>query len=163
ALAALLGAFLIQIGTNLANDYHDFRRGSDTEERVGPVRVTQAGLIAPETVRAAAVATFGAAALVGVYLIAVAGWPVAVIGVAAGVAYTAGPYPLAYHGLGELFVLVFFGWVAVAGTYFVQALHFRGDLLLAGAGVGALSAGILVVNNLRDRETDAVAGKHTLA
>jgi 1,4-dihydroxy-2-naphthoate polyprenyltransferase len=166
ALAALVGAALIQIGTNLVNDYHDFRRGSDTEARVGPLRVTQAGLIAPERVRAAAIATFGLAALSGVYLIGVAGWPVAVIGlasVAAGFAYTAGPYPLAYHGLGEVFVLVFFGWVAVAGTYFVQALHFRADLLLAGAGVGALSGGILVVNNLRDRETDAVAGKRTLA
>jgi len=166
ALAALVGALLIQVGTNLANDYYDYVRGGDTEERVGPTRVTQAGLLEPERVRRGAWVVFGAAVVVGGYLTAVAGWPVVAIGVAsvvAGIAYTAGPFPLAYHGLGDLFVFVFFGLVAVGGTYYVQALELRGDALLAGAGVGALNTAILVVNNLRDLDADARAGKRTLA
>jgi 1,4-dihydroxy-2-naphthoate octaprenyltransferase len=166
AAGALLGALLIQVGTNLANDYSDFVRGGDTEERVGPVRVTQAGLLAPGAVKRGAAVALGLAMLVGVYLVAVAGWPVVVIGlasVACAVLYTGGPYPLAYHGLGEVFVFVFFGLVAVGGTYYVQALAWPMDALLAGAGLGALSTALLVVNNLRDIDTDAKAGKRTLA
>ena len=166
ALAALLGAILIQIGTNLANDYYDFVRGGDTGERVGPVRVTQAGLIPPPAVRRAMILVLVAAMLPGAYLVAVAGWPIVWIGLASlacAVLYTGGPYPLAYHGLADVFVFVFFGLVAVGGTYYVQALWWPADALLAGAGLGALSTALLVVNNLRDIETDARAGKRTLA
>jgi 1,4-dihydroxy-2-naphthoate polyprenyltransferase len=166
ASAALVGAILIQIGTNLANDYYDFVRGGDTEERVGPVRVTQAGLLAPETVKRGMLVVLGTAMLVGVYLVSVGGWPIVWIGLAslaAAVAYTGGPYPLAYHGLGDVFVFVFFGLIAVGGTYYVQGLSWPPDALLAGAGLGALSTAILVANNLRDIDTDAKAGKRTLA
>jgi len=166
ALAALLGALLIQIGTNLANDYYDHVRGGDTEDRVGPLRVTQAGLIPPTTVRNATYLVLGLALLLGVYLVWVGGVPVVIIGVASlvcAVAYTGGPFPLAYHGLGDLFVFLFFGLVAVGGSYWVQALDFGPEVLLAGAGMGALNTAILVVNNLRDLETDARAGKRTLA
>lgn len=165
AIAALLGAVLIQIGTNLTNDYYDFKKGADTHERLGPVRVTQAGLISPQTVLLAAVASFAAALVIGLYLVAVAGWPVVAIGVASllsGYAYTGGPYPLAYNGLGDLFVFVFFGFVAVGGTYFVQALGLPPKALLAAIPVGALGTAILVVNNLRDATTDVKAGKRTL-
>jgi len=150
--AALLGAVLIQIGTNLANDYYDFVRGGDTEERIGPVRVTQAGILAPDVVRRGMIVTLGAAMLVGI-----------LASVACAVLYTGGPFPLAYHGLGDVFVFVFFGLVAVGGTYYVQALAWPPDAVLAGVGLGALSTAILVVNNLRDIETDARAGKRTLA
>lgn len=166
ALAALAGALLIQIATNLANDYFDFVKGADTAARVGPTRVTQAGLISPAGVKRGMLLALAAALAVGIYLVAVGGWPIVVIGtlsLACAVAYTGGPYPLAYHGLGDLFVFAFFGLVAVSGTYFVQALDFTAESLLAGAGVGALSTAILVVNNLRDIETDAAAGKRTLA
>jgi 1,4-dihydroxy-2-naphthoate octaprenyltransferase len=165
-LAALVGALLIQIGTNLANDYFDFMKGTDTEDRLGPVRVTQAGLIPPETVRRGMMLTLGAAFLVGVYLVWVGGLPIVIVGLASllcAVAYTGGPYPLAYNGLGDLFVFVFFGLVAVGGTYWVQALALPPDVLLAGVAMGALSTAILVVNNLRDVETDARTGKRTLA
>jgi 1,4-dihydroxy-2-naphthoate octaprenyltransferase len=165
ALAALIGAITIQIGTNFANDYYDFVRGGDTELRVGPRRVTQSGLIAPDAVRRAAFITFGFAFLVGVYLVWVGGWPIVLIGTLAllsGWAYTAGPFPLAYNGLGDIFVLAFFGPVAVAGTYWVQALEYRSDLLVAGLGVGALNTAILIANNLRDLDTDREAGKRTL-
>jgi 1,4-dihydroxy-2-naphthoate octaprenyltransferase len=166
AAAALVGALLIQIGTNLANDYYDFVLGGDTSERVGPVRVTQAGLIPPERVRNGTVAVLGAAMLVGFYLVMVAGWPILWIGlasVACAVLYTGGPFPLAYRGLGDVFVFVFFGLAAVGGTYYVQALVWPVDAVLAGTGLGALSTSLLVVNNLRDMETDARAGKRTLA
>ena len=166
AVAALVGAILIQVGTNLSNDYHDWVRGGDTERRVGPTRATQAGLLEPERVRRGAWVAFGAAVVVGLYLTAVAGWPVVAIGVASlasGAAYTGGPYPLAYHGLGELFVFVFFGLVAVGGTYYVQAGALPAEALVAGVGIGALDSAILVANNLRDRETDEAAGKRTLA
>ena len=166
ALAALAGALLIQIATNLGNDYYDFVKGSDTEDRVGPARAVQAGLLAPESVRRGMIATLGLAAIVGAYLAAVAGWPVVVVGIAAlvcAVAYTGGPWPLAYHGLGDLFVFVFFGPVAVAGAHYVQARAWSADALWAGVGIGAFSTAILVANNLRDRETDAAAGKRTLA
>lgn len=166
ALAALFGAILIQIATNLANDYYDFVRGGDTADRVGPVRVTQAGLIAPDAVRHGMIAVIALAFLPGVYLVAVGGWPIVWIGLASlacAVLYTGGPYPLAYHGLGDVFVFVFFGLVAVGGTYWVQALAWPPGAVLAGVGLGALSTAILVVNNLRDIATDTAAGKRTLA
>jgi 1,4-dihydroxy-2-naphthoate octaprenyltransferase len=166
AAAALVGALLIQIATNLANDYYDFVRGGDNEERIGPVRVTQAGILSPGVVRGGMLVALTAAFLVGVYLVWVGGWPIVGIGMASlacAVLYTGGPYPLAYHGLGDVFVFVFFGLVAVSGTYYVQGLAWPADAFLAGAALGALSTAILVVNNLRDIETDAKAGKRTLA
>jgi len=166
ALGALLGALLIQIGTNLANDYYDWEKGGDAEERLGPVRVTQAGLLPPEEVKRGIWLTLGAAFLVGIYLVWVGGWPIVAIGLASlvcAVAYTGGPFPLAYNYLGDLFVFLFFGLVAVSGTYYVQALAWSPEALLAGVGVGAMTTAILVVNNLRDREPDARAGKRTLA
>ena len=165
ALAALAGAMLIQIGTNLTNDYYDFRKGADTHERVGPTRVTQSGLIAPQTVLAAGAGCFALATLVGVALVARGGWPFVVIGLAsilAGWAYTGGPYPLGYHGLGDLFVMAFFGLVAVPGTFYAQALQLVPGVWPAAVAVGATGTMILVVNNLRDLETDARAGKQTL-
>lgn len=166
ALAALVGALLIQIATNLANDYYDNERGADGDDRVGPVRVTAAGLVSPAAVRRAMGLTLLAALLIGTYLVSVGGWPIVVIGLtslALAVAYTGGPFPLAYNGLGDVFVFVFFGLIAVAGTYFVQALTFAPAAWWLGAGAGSLSTAILVVNNLRDRDTDARVGKRTLA
>ena len=163
---ALLGALFIQIGTNLANDYSDARRGADTEDRLGPVRVTAGGLVPPRHVLIATYISFGIAALFGVYLIAVAGWELAVIGVAsiiAGVLYTGGPRPYGYAGLGELFVFLFFGVVAVAGSAFVQLEGWPSVAILASIPVGLLAAAVLVVNNVRDRETGARVGKRTLA
>jgi 1,4-dihydroxy-2-naphthoate polyprenyltransferase len=165
ALAALFGALLIQIGTNLTNDYYDFKKGADTSERLGPTRVTQAGLIAPGTVLMSALIAFGLAVVIGIYLVAVGGWPIVVIGalsVLSGFAYTGGPFPLGYNGLGDLFVFVFFGFVAVIGTYYVQALTVSDAAWLASIPVGALGTAILVVNNLRDAATDAKCGKRTL-
>jgi len=161
-----VGALLIQVGTNLANDYYDFMKGGDTEERLGPLRVTQAGLMAPERVHRGMLLTLGLAFLVGVYLVWVGGLPIVIIGLASlicAVAYTGGPFPLAYNGLGDLFVFFFFGLVAVGGPFWVQALALPGDVLLAGAGMGALVTAILVVNSLRAVETDRLAGKHPLA
>lgn len=166
AAAALLGALLIQVATNLANDYYDFVRGTDTHERVGPLRVTQAGLIPPAAVRRGMIVTLAAALAVGVYLAWIGGWPIVVIGLASlvsAVGYTGGPWPLAYHGLGDVFVFAFFGLVAVMGTYYVQGLAWPPDAMLAGVAMGALTTAILVVNNLRDVDTDARAGKRTLA
>jgi len=166
AMAALAGGLLIQIATNLANDYYDFFKGSDTAERPGPVRVTQAGLLSPRSVWRGMALTMGAAFLIGVYLVAVGGWPVAVIGLLSlgfAVGYTGGPYPLSYHGLGDVGVFIFFGLAATAGTYYVQALAWSADAIVAGVGMGAFSTAILVVNNHRDRETDGAAGKRTLA
>ncbi|NJD20907.1 MAG: 1,4-dihydroxy-2-naphthoate polyprenyltransferase [Gemmatimonadetes bacterium] len=166
AAAALVGALLIQVATNLANDYYDYLRGGDTHERVGPVRVTQAGLLTPRAVYRGMLAVMAAALLVGVYLVWVGGWPVLVVGLASlacAVLYTGGPWPLAYHGLGDLFVFVFFGLVAVGGTVWVQGRIWPPDALLAGAAMGARTTAILVVNNLRDIPTDAKAGKRTLA
>lgn len=165
ALAALTGALLIQVGTNLANDYYDFIRGADTSERVGPLRVTSAGLLSPERVKRGMLISFGLAILVGIYLVAVGGWPVVVIGlssIAAGYVYTGGPYPLAYHGWGDLFVLLFFGIVAVSGTYYVQALTLTPEVLMAGCAPGLLSVAILTVNNVRDIDADRKANKRTL-
>ncbi len=166
ALAALLGALLIQVGTNFANDYFDFKKGADTTERLGPVRVTQAGLLPPEKVARGMWFIFGLATLTGIYLVLVAGWPVILIGIfsiLAGIAYTGGPYPLGYNGLGDLFVFIFFGLIAVSGTYYVQAISLTTTVLLASIPIGLLATAILVVNNLRDIETDLKAGKGTLA
>lgn len=166
ALAALAGALLLQVGVNLANDYFDFRKGVDTAGRKGPLRVTQAGLITPEEVRAGMTLVFFLAALVGTYLVLVGGWPILLVGTASilsALAYSGGPRPLASHGLGDIFVFLFFGLAAVCGTYYVQALEVT--VLAAAAAVppGLLITAILVVNNLRDIETDAKAGKRTLA
>ena len=165
-LAALAGALLIQIGTNFANDVSDHARGADTADRLGPPRVTQAGLLEPRAVRRGAAVAFGLALAVGAYLVAVGGWPIVWIGLAgilAGICYTGGPRPFGYHGFGDVFVFVFFGPVAVAGTAYVQLGRWPPEAWLAGAGAGALATAILVVNNLRDRRTDAAAGKRTLA
>ena len=166
ALAALIGALAIQIGTNLANDVSDFRRGADTHRRVGPPRVTQAGLLSQRQVLTGMSLAFGVGVLAGLYLTAVAGWPVIAIGIAsiiAGVAYTAGPWPFGYHGLGEVFTFVFFGVIAVVGTYFVQAETVTWVAVLASVPVGLTVTAILVVNNIRDVDTDREAGKRTLA
>ncbi|TVQ44320.1 MAG: 1,4-dihydroxy-2-naphthoate polyprenyltransferase [Gammaproteobacteria bacterium] len=166
AVAALLGALLIQVGTNFANDYFDFLKGADTAARVGPRRMVQSGLISPAAMRRAAVIAFALAVLVGAYLVWRGGLPILAVGlvsIASGVLYTGGPWPLAYKGLGDLFVLVFFGPVAVGGTYYVQALTIDGWVLLAGLGPGLVSVAILTVNNLRDIDTDARADKRTLA
>ena len=166
ALAALLAAVCIQIGTNFANDYHDFQRGADTHDRLGPRRVTQSGLVPPRTVRAAALCTFGVAFVIGIYLAVVGGWPILVTGlasIAAGWAYTGGPWPFGYHGLGDVFVFIFFGLVATAGTTYVQMHGVPTASWIAALPVGALATAILAVNNLRDIATDARAGKRTLA
>lgn len=166
ATAALVGALLLQIGTNFANDYFDFVKGADTEERLGPTRATAAGLVAPATMRRAMWVTFAAALAVGIYLVARGGWPIVLIGlasIACGVLYTGGPKPLGYAGLGDVLVLIFFGPVAVAGTHYVQALQWSGAAVVAGLGPGMLATALLAVNNLRDAETDRGAGKRTLA
>lgn len=166
ATGALLGALLIQIGTNYANDYFDFQKGADTGDRLGPLRATQAGLVTPPAMLRATIVTFGLVALVSLYLIARAGWPILIIGVlaiASGILYTAGPRPLGYIGLGDLFVLVFFGPVAVGGTYYVQALQIDPIVILAGIAPGLMCVAILTVNNLRDVEQDRLAGKRTMA
>ena len=166
SIATLLAATLIQIGTNLANDYYDFVRGADNEDRIGPTRVSQAGLIDPNKVWYSMVFSLVLAFLFGVYLVEVGGWIIAAIGfvsILCAVGYTAGPFALAYNGLGDIFVFFFFGPVAVGGTYWVQSGVLAGDVVLAGVGIGALTTLILVTNNMRDIETDKVAGKHTLA
>jgi 1,4-dihydroxy-2-naphthoate polyprenyltransferase len=166
ALAALFGAICIQIGTNFANDLFDFEKGADTAERLGPTRAVQAGLLSAHAVRSGMIVAFGLAALAGLYLAMVAGWVVVAIGAASilsGIAYTGGPYPLGYHGLGDLFVLVFFGFVAVLGTVFVQAGFVPIFSFWAALAVGALATCVIVVNNLRDIEQDRKAGKRTLA
>jgi 1,4-dihydroxy-2-naphthoate polyprenyltransferase len=164
--AALLGAIAIQVGTNLSNDYSDARRGADTEDRLGPVRVTAGGLVPPRQVLVATWVSFGFAVAVGAYLVSVAGWELLLVGAAsilAGVLYTGGPRPYGYEGLGELFVFLFFGVVAVAGSYFVQTEGLRWEAVALGVPVGLLAAAILVVNNVRDIDTDRRAGKRTLA
>jgi 1,4-dihydroxy-2-naphthoate octaprenyltransferase len=166
ALAALCGAMLIQIGTNYCNDYCDFVKGADTERRQGPTRAVQAGLIAPRTMLRATVLVFALAAVACAFLVARAGLPLLVIGtlsIVCGALYTAGPYPLAYLGLGDIFVLVFFGPVAVGGTYYVQALAITWPVVVAGLAPGLLSVGLLTVNNLRDVDEDRRAGTRTLA
>ncbi len=164
--AALIGSVFIQIGTNLSNDYSDARRGADTEERLGPVRVTAGGLVPPRKVLVATWLAFGIAVAAGAYLIALVGWELLAIGAAsilAGVLYTGGPRPYGYEGLGEVFVFLFFGVVAVAGSYYVQTEDLEPLALSLAVPVGLLSAGILMVNNIRDLDTDRRAGKRTLA
>lgn len=165
-VAAVLGALFIQVGANLSNDYSDARRGADTEDRLGPVRVTAGGLVPPRQVLIATYVTFALAALCGGYLIAVAGWELLLVGVAsivAGVLYTGGPRPYGYDGLGELFVFLFFGIVAVAGSYFVQTETLEWEAFALAVPVGLLASAVLVVNNYRDMDTDRRAGKKTLA
>jgi 1,4-dihydroxy-2-naphthoate octaprenyltransferase len=165
-VAALLGAIFIQVGTNLSNDYSDARRGADTEDRLGPVRVTAGGLVPPRQVLMATYITFGLAILCGAYLVYVAGPLLLAIGAAsilAGVLYTGGPRPYGYEGLGEVFVFLFFGIVAVTGSYFVQQETLEWEAFALAVPVGLLAAAILVVNNVRDIETDRRAGKRTLA
>jgi 1,4-dihydroxy-2-naphthoate octaprenyltransferase len=182
AVAALLGALLLQVGTNFANDYYDAVKGADTAEREGFTRVTAGGLIEPAHVRRAMAATYALAVVVGLYLVWVGGLPIVVVGlssIAAGIAYTGGPYPYGYRGLGDLFVFVYFGLVAVVGTYYVQAAATLPSVeplavgipagtvtaaaLVASLSAAGLSTAILVVNNIRDRESDAKTGKKTLA
>ncbi|MCZ6548457.1 MAG: 1,4-dihydroxy-2-naphthoate polyprenyltransferase [Deltaproteobacteria bacterium] len=166
ALIALACAVLIQIGTNFANDYFDYEKGADTEERTGPLRVTQSGMVPPTTMKWATAVIFFFACVGGAILTWRGGWPIAVVGllcILSGLLYTGGPYPLGYLGLGDLFVLIFFGPVAVGGTYYVQALQVNTTVLVAGMGPGLLITAILTVNNLRDIEVDRKAGKRTLA
>ena len=165
AVCALLGALFIQIGTNFSNDYVDFQKGADTGDRKGPLRVTQAGWVTPQGMKQATILVFGLAVAAGSYLIWRGGWPILVVGlfsIACGVLYTVGRYSLAYLGLADLFVLLFFGPVAVGGTYYVQALALPTEVLIAGLGPGLLATAILLVNNIRDVEEDRAANKKTL-
>jgi 1,4-dihydroxy-2-naphthoate octaprenyltransferase len=165
-VVTLVCALLIQIGTNFANDYSDFHRGADHEGRLGPVRVTQSGLISQAGVRRGIVVAFGLAVLLGVFLSWIGGWPIVAIGVLsvlAGLAYTGGPYPFGYYGLGDVFVFVFFGLLAVSGTAYLQSGAWSGFALVLSVPIGLLVTNILVVNNLRDLPTDRAAGKRTLA
>jgi 1,4-dihydroxy-2-naphthoate octaprenyltransferase len=166
ALATLTAGLLLQIGANLANDYFDYKNGIDTPDRVGPVRVTQAGLLSPGQVKNGIILVFALAAGLGLYLAVVSGWPVIAIGVlaiVAAVAYTGGPFPYGYYGFGELFVFLFFGLAAVCGTYFIQAREFSWLSLVLALPMGWLTTNILVINNLRDLETDRASGRKTLA
>jgi len=164
--ATLLSALLIQVGTNFANDYSDFRRGADHAGRLGPLRVTQSGLLSQASVRRGIVIAFGLATLFGCYLAWVGGWPIIAIGVIsilAGLAYTGGPWPFGYHGFGDLFVFIFFGIIAVTGTAYLQTGAWSSVALAASMPVGLLVTNVLVINNLRDMPTDRGAGKRTLA
>ncbi len=165
AAVALLGAISIQVGTNFCNDYFDFQQGADTSRRKGPTRAVQAGWVKPRDMLAATMIAFSVTLASCVYLVARAGWPLAVVGavsILCGIWYTATRFSLAYLGLGDLFVLIFFGPVAVAGTHYVQTLRFSSDAAFAGLAPGFISVGILVVNNLRDIQDDAAAHKRTL-
>jgi 1,4-dihydroxy-2-naphthoate polyprenyltransferase len=165
-LATIIGALFIQIGTNLSNDYSDARRGADTEDRLGPVRVTAGGLVPPSYVLYATWIAFGIAALAGAYLVYEAGWQLLIVGAAsivAGVLYTGGPKPYGYEGLGEVFVFLFFGVVAVTGSYFVQTEHVIWEAVALSIPVGLLACSLLMVNNIRDLDTDRRANKRTLA
>lgn len=165
ALAALAGAVLIQVGTNYTNDVLDYRRGADTAERLGPPRAVQSGWVSAEAMARAAIIAFALAAVAGLYLVTVGGWPILVIGltgIAAGVAYTAGPRPLAYVGLGDVFVLVYFGVAAVAATAYLQTGEWDPAAAVLGGATGAFAVALLTVNNVRDRPTDEKAGKRTL-
>jgi 1,4-dihydroxy-2-naphthoate octaprenyltransferase len=160
------GAVVIQIGTNYVNDALDFKKGADTHTRLGPLRVTQAGLLDADAVLRGAYVCFGIAALCGVPLILRGGWPIAIVGVAsilAAYAYTGGPYPLAYHGLGELFVMIFFGFTAVCGSFYLQRLTLDATTWIGGFAVGSLAVVILAINNLRDIDNDRASNKRTLA
>lgn len=166
ALVCLLTALFFQIGTNLANDYYDFKKGADTQERVGPTRVTQAGLIPPGQVKAAFIGVFALAALASIWLATRGGWPIGVLAglaILSGIFYTAGKYPLGYLGFGDILVFIFFGPVAVAGTYYIQSLELNSAIIFAGFAPGLMSVAILAVNNLRDIDSDRKSGKNTLA
>ena len=166
AFMTLLAAVLIQIGANFANDVYDFLNGSDREDRLGPTRATQSGLIPPEDMKKGMWLIFALAICVGFYLASIGGWPIVWIGlasIASAIAYTGGPYPLGYHGWGDVFVFVFFGIIAVPGTYYLQSGFVSYDSILFGIPLGALSTAILIVNNLRDADTDIKSGKRTLA
>lgn len=165
-VCALAGAVFIQIGTNLANDYFDFVKGSDTHDRIGPTRATQAGLVSPQAMRRAYLIAFGLALLPGAYIIWRGGWPFLVIGIVSiicGILYTGGPFPIGYVGLGDLFVLIFFGPVAVGGTYYLHTLSIDSTAIIAGLAPGLISVAILSVNNMRDIDEDRRVGKRTLA
>lgn len=165
-LAALIGALCLQIGANFANDVFDFQRGADTHERLGPPRVTQLGLLTQREVYAGMWTAFALAFVAGIYLVYVGGWPIVAVGlssIVAAIIYTGGPWPIGYHALGDLFTFVFFGVIAVVGTYYVQAGGVSGLAWLASLPMGCTVTLILVVNNLRDIDTDRVAGKTTLA
>ena len=164
-IVALICALLIQIGTNFANDYYDFVKGADREDRIGFTRATSAGLVTPQAMFRATYLTMTIAFFTGLYLVWVAGWPIFLIGILSlifGVAYTGGPYPLGYNGLGDIFVFIFFGFAAVMGTYYVNALEWSADAMIASMPVGALAVNILVINNLRDVHQDVLSGKKTL-
>jgi 1,4-dihydroxy-2-naphthoate octaprenyltransferase len=166
AIVALLCSLLIQIGTNFVNDLHDYLRGSDKKDRLGPVRVLVSGLISENEMRIGIAVVFSTAFILGMYLVYLAGWFIFIIGVLsliAGYAYTAGPYPLAYNGLGDIFVFIFFGFVGTIGTYYVQAQEITMLVFWSSIPVGTLITNILVVNNYRDLEEDKIAGKNTLA
>ncbi len=166
AVATFVGASLLQIASNFANDVFDYEKGADNEERLGPTRAVQAGLISARQMKQGLGVVIAFALLIGVYLTYVAGWPIVAIGlcsILAAIAYTGGPYPLGYHGLGDLFVMMFFGFVAVCGTVFVHLGTVPPLAIAAAYPLGAVTTNILVVNNLRDRHTDAQAGKRTLA
>ena len=162
----LLAAVLIQVGANFANDVFDFEKGADREDRLGPTRATQSGLISSEKMKKAIWPIFALAICVGFYLAFIGGWPIVIIGlasIAAGIYYTGGPYPLGYHGFGDVFVFIFFGLIAVPGTYYLQSGTLNALSLYLGVVMGMLSTAILVVNNLRDLDTDRLSGKKTLA
>lgn len=166
AAICLLIAVSIQIATNFANDYYDFIKGSDSEKRLGPTRVTQAGLVKPQTMKNSYIILMIITGLLGLLLFKRAGWPIiiiTIISIASGILYTGGPYPLGYNGLGDIFVLIFFGPVALAGTYFVQTLTLDFNIIIIGFGPGLISMAMLAVNNLRDIEEDRLSGKRTLA
>jgi len=165
AILTLVAALLIQIGTNFANDYFDFIKGTDTDRRVGPVRLIQAGLIKKNEMLAAFIITFIIAAAIGVFLVIRGGWPILLIGIFAiifGILYTAGPAPLGYIGLGDIFVFIFFGIISVTGTFYLQTLKINMAALIASLAPGFLSVAILTANNIRDIKTDREAGKKTL-
>lgn len=164
-IVALFCAFMIQIGTNFANDYYDFKKGADTEDRIGFTRATASGLVSPEAMLRATIITMLIAFFAGLYLVWIGGYIVLVIGLLSilfGILYTGGPYPLGYNGLGDAFVFIFFGIVAVMATYYVNALEWLIDSFWASLAIGALCTNILVINNLRDVEQDKIAGKRTL-
>ncbi len=166
AVLTMICSILIQIGTNFANDYFDFKKGADTKERIGPVRATESGRVKPQFMRSAYILAFSFSVLFGLYLINRGGWPILIIGslsILFGIIYTGGPFPLGYKGLGDIFVLIFFGPVAVGGTYYLQTLEINLSVILAGLSPGLISMALLSVNNLRDIHTDKKAGKKTLA
>ncbi len=166
ALAALFAGVLLQVGANFANDYIDHAKGVDTDERLGPIRVTQAGMVTPSAMKIATAVVFTLAFLAGVYLVYRAGWPIVIVGLSSilfAFLYTGGPYPLGYHGWGDLFAFLFYGPVATAGTFYVQALAVTPEAIIAGCAPGLFSVAILTVNNLRDIDSDARSGRKTLA